>query len=596
MTNFLTLGISESMVNTLKTQGIAVPTSIQEQAIPLLLEGKDVIAQSQTGTGKTFAFILPILEKIDANNRHIQALIVTPTRELALQITNEVKKLIEDRQEIKVLAIYGGQDVDQQLKKLKNGSHIVIGTPGRLLDHIRRETVNFSKTKFLVLDEADQMLHIGFLPEVEQIINETAASRQTMLFSATMPEEIRKLARRHMKSPQNIQVEKTQAPLENIKQMAISTVDRAKQRDLIELLHLYRPFLGVIFCRTKRRVSKLYEALKAEGFNCDELHGDLSQAKREQVMKRFRKAEIQFLIATDVAARGLDVEGVTHVFNYDIPEDTESYIHRIGRTGRAGGEGLAVTLYAPKDREDLLSIEKDLNLSIPKKNIGNEKRNLGIVTGESEFDLEQSIESQPQRRAKKGKNERQANRRSNNRDMKVTGQGRDSRDRNPRNRTESGFHGAGPRREVRDGNLRNRTEGGFQSTGPRRESRDGNPRNRTEGGFQNSGQRRESRDGNPRNRTEGGFRSKGPTMESRDGNPRNSTEGGFQRSGPRRESRDGNPRNGSESGFQSPSPKRASRDGSPRNRTENGFQGKKSFGQQSRKPNRSNGSLRSRNK
>jgi ATP-dependent RNA helicase DeaD len=394
------------MVQTLKSNGIAIPTPIQEQAIPLVLNGRDVIAQSQTGTGKTYAFILPILEKINPADSHIQALIVTPTRELALQITNEIKKLIEEREDIRVLAIYGGQDVEAQLKKLKNGRHIVIGTPGRLLDHIRRETVDFSMTKFLVLDEADQMLHIGFLPEVEQIISETNANRQTMLFSATIPDEIRTLARRHMKNPQNIQVEKTQAPLENIKQIAISTVDRAKQGDLIELLQMYRPYLGVIFCRTKRRVSKLYEALKANGINCDELHGDLSQAKREQVMKRFRKAEIQYLVATDVAARGLDVEGVTHVFNYDIPEDVESYIHRIGRTGRAGGQGLAITLYAPKDKEELLKIEKALSITIPKKNLGNEKKQQGMEQKED------GTEGESRKKARRGKNERSANRRS----------------------------------------------------------------------------------------------------------------------------------------------------------------------------------------
>jgi ATP-dependent RNA helicase DeaD len=425
LNNFLSLGISESFVKTLRGQGIAVPTPIQEQAIPLLMEGRDIIAQSQTGTGKTLAFVLPILEKVDSSENNIQALVVTPTRELALQITNEVKKLIEDRSDIRVLAIYGGQDVESQLKKLKNGRHIVIGTPGRLLDHIRRQTVDFSKTKLLVLDEADQMLQIGFLPEVEDIIKETPSTRQTMLFSATMPDEIRKLARRHMKNPHNIQVEKTQAPLENIKQMAISTVDRAKQSDLIELLQLYRPYLGVIFCRTKRRVTKLYEALKDHGFNCDELHGDLSQAKREQVMKRFRNAEIQYLVATDVAARGLDVEGVTHVFNYDIPEDTESYIHRIGRTGRAGGQGLAITLYAPKDRDELLSIEKELNMTIPKKNIGNAKKS---HNGESE-DETQEAQQVSQRKAKKGKNERMANRKSREAGLGSRGKAPDARGR-----------------------------------------------------------------------------------------------------------------------------------------------------------------------
>jgi ATP-dependent RNA helicase DeaD len=567
LTNFESLGITESMVDTLKTLGIAIPTPIQQQAIPLLLDGKDVIAQSQTGTGKTFAFILPILEKIDANESHIQALIVTPTRELALQITNEVKKLLEDRQDIRVLAIYGGQDVESQLKKLKHGRHIVIGTPGRLLDHIRRGTVDFSKSSFLVLDEADQMLHIGFLPEVERIIDETPASRQTMLFSATMPDEIRQLARRHMKNPQNIQVEKTQAPLENIKQIAISTDDRAKQGDLIELLHLYRPYLGVIFCRTKRRVTKLYEALKENGFNCDQLHGDLSQAKREQVMKRFRKAEIQFLVATDVAARGLDVEGVTHVFNYDIPEDTESYIHRIGRTGRAGGEGLAVTLYAPKDREELLQIEKDLNLTIPKKNIGNEKK---IQSGETGLENgDQAVEEQGKKRARRGKNERNANRRS---DSKAS-ESRKPSSRGQRNRTE-GFQGSAPRRDSRDDKPRNRTEG-FQGSVPRRDSRDDKPRNRAEG-FQGSSPKRDSRDDRPRNRTEG-FQGSSPRRDSRDDKPRNRTEA-FQGSTPRRDSRNQPPRS------QEGTAKRLGDNGSDRRRTS--FSDRKPLGQQARKNNK----------
>ncbi|ESU33736.1 hypothetical protein G3A_04500 [Bacillus sp. 17376] len=374
MNQFRSLGISEQLADTLNQQGISEPTPIQAKAIPFLLNGKDVIAQSQTGTGKTFAFVLPILEKIDIEKSYIQALIVTPTRELALQITHEVKKLLEGKDGINVLAVYGGQDVESQLKKLKKNIHIVIGTPGRLLDHIRRETVDFSKAAFLVLDEADQMLHIGFLNEVEEIIKQTPKTRQTLLFSATMPNEIKRLAKQHMYKPEYIQVEKTQAPLENIKQIAISTTDRAKQNDLIESLSLYQPFLGVIFCRTKRRVSKLNDALKANHINCDELHGDLSQAKREQVMKKFREAKIQYLIATDIAARGLDVEGVTHVLNYDIPLDTESYIHRIGRTGRAGSEGLAITFYSPKDRPLLDQIETELNIRIEKKNMGNTKK------------------------------------------------------------------------------------------------------------------------------------------------------------------------------------------------------------------------------
>jgi ATP-dependent RNA helicase DeaD len=372
--DFLSLGLSETLIEKLHQYGVTVPTPIQQKAIPYVMNGTDIIAQAQTGTGKTFAFILPILEKINPDAIHVQTLIVTPTRELALQITEEIEKLIADMDGVDVLAVYGGQDVAKQLKKLKKNPQIVVGTPGRLLDHIRRETIHLSEVSFLVLDEADQMLHIGFLNEVEDIIRETPVSRQTMLFSATIPPEVRKLARKHMRDPEYIQIEKTQGPAENVKQIAIQTTDRAKLATLIHLVETHRPFLAVIFCRTKRRVSKLYDSLKYSGFSCDELHGDLSQAKRERVMKRFRDAEIQLLIATDVAARGLDVEGVTHVFNYDIPEDAESYIHRIGRTGRAGLTGLAITLYSADDRLTLEMIEKELNIRIEKK----ETENTGV--------------------------------------------------------------------------------------------------------------------------------------------------------------------------------------------------------------------------
>ncbi|MEH7344948.1 DEAD/DEAH box helicase [Bacillus sp. JJ1532] len=367
----MSLGISKGLFETLQQYGITNPTLIQEQAIPFALEGNDIIAQSETGSGKTLAFILPIIEKIEPYSSTIQALIVTPTRELALQITDEIEKIISKIDGVEVLAVYGGQDVDKQLKKLKKNVQIVVGTPGRLIDHIRRDTVQLSNVSYLVLDEADQMLHIGFLKEVEDIIKETPAERQTMLFSATVPAEIRKLAKKYMRDPKYIQIEKRQGPAKNIKQVAIHTTDRAKQGTLIQLIETHRPYLAVIFCRTKRRVSKLFEELKSKGYNCDELHGDISQAKREQAMKRFRDAETQFLIATDVAARGLDVDGVTHVYNYDIPQDHESYVHRIGRTGRAGMNGLAITLYSSADRGTLDLIEKELNITIKKQNIGN---------------------------------------------------------------------------------------------------------------------------------------------------------------------------------------------------------------------------------
>ncbi len=366
LSNFIKLGVGTNLNKVLHSYGIMEPTPIQERAIPPLLEGRDMVAQAKTGTGKTFAFILPILEKVNAESPHIQALIITPTRELAIQITTELKKLTEKLDNIHVLAVYGGQDVEQQMRKLKGAMHIVVATPGRLLDHMRRHTIDLSHVRMLVLDEADQMLHMGFLPEIEDIIGALSVNRQTMLFSATMPKQIRSIANKYMKNPIDIQVKSPRITVDDIKQLVIETTDRAKQETLCELINQYRPFLAIIFCRTKRRASKLNNALKERGYLAEELHGDLSQAKREKVMKQFRDAKIQLLVATDVAARGIDVEGVTHVFNYDIPEDVESYIHRIGRTGRAGGTGLALTLVAPKDRSYLEMIEKGIHLKIEK--------------------------------------------------------------------------------------------------------------------------------------------------------------------------------------------------------------------------------------
>lgn len=366
--NFTTLGIQDSLIEKITAQNIDKPTPIQEKTIPVLLEDQDVIAQAKTGTGKTLAFILPMLQKIDVEKDHVQGLIVTPTRELAIQITAELEKLVPKQEsDIHVLPVYGGQDVDKQIKQLNRHVHIVVATPGRLLDHVRRETIDLSKVSMLVLDEADQMLHIGFLPEVEAIIEETPSTRQTALFSATISKEVRKLAKRYLKNANHIQVQNKEKTVEQIQQLVVETTDRQKQQALHKTIKEYQPFLAIVFCRTKRRVSKLQYELKSKGYNTEELHGDLSQAKRERVMKLFREAKIHLLIATDVAARGLDVEGVTHVFNYDIPEDVESYIHRIGRTGRAGEDGMAITFVAPKDRQQWDEIEKGLQRTIERK-------------------------------------------------------------------------------------------------------------------------------------------------------------------------------------------------------------------------------------
>ncbi|MFF3024761.1 DEAD/DEAH box helicase, partial [Gottfriedia sp. NPDC057948] len=362
MNKFSSLGLSEELTEYLTELGITEPTPIQEKAIPIVFEGKDLIGQAQTGTGKTFAFLFPILERINLELPHTQALVVAPTRELALQITAEAKRIVSE--DFGVLAVYGGQDVEQQARKLKSGAHLIIATPGRLLDHLRRGTIKLDKVDFLVLDEADQMLHIGFLHEVEDIINQTPASRQTLLFSATMPDQIQSLAKRYMKKPEIIKVKAKRITLDEIEQLIIETTDRGKFNALLNQIKEAEPFLAIIFCRTKRRANKLNEQLKGKGLLSEELHGDLTQGKREKVMKMFRETKIQYLVATDVAARGIDVEGVTHVFNYDIPLDTESYVHRIGRTGRAGDTGIAITFATPKDFQDMRVIEKELNLSI----------------------------------------------------------------------------------------------------------------------------------------------------------------------------------------------------------------------------------------
>lgn len=364
MQSFTDIGLSSSTIEKLKKQGIKQPTPIQAKVIPPLLKGGDLIAQAQTGTGKTFAFVLPILEKLDADANHVQTLILTPTRELAIQITDEIMKMKEDS--VKVLAVYGGQDVDKQLKVLQRDVSIVVATPGRLIDHIKRGTIDLSRISYFVLDEADQMLHIGFLDEIGFIMRKIPKARQTLLFSATISKEVEKLAKKYTRNAEYFTVEAKQGPAKTVKQVSIHTTDRAKQGTLMSLVKEANPYMAVIFCRTKRRVTKLYEILLANKFSCGQLHGDLSQTKREQVMKAFRDGKFQLLIATDVAARGLDIDGITHVYNYDIPMDAESYVHRIGRTGRAGTEGYAVTFYSSDDRPLLDEIEEQLDIKIEK--------------------------------------------------------------------------------------------------------------------------------------------------------------------------------------------------------------------------------------
>ena len=364
--NFKSLGINENIVNVLKTSGITIPTPIQEQCIKIIKEGKDVIAEAQTGTGKTLAFLLPIFEKISPEQGNVQSLIITPTRELAIQITEEAMKL-KKAKDINILAAYGGKDIDSQIKKLSGGIHMIIATPGRLLDHIRRGTVDLSKLKTMVIDEADLMLLMGFKSEIEDVIKETPNTRQTLCFSATINSDVKKLAYKYMKNPISISVHKESVTLDNIKQQVVETTDRNKEDALFSVLEKDRPFMAIIFCRTKVRVDALEEAMQIKGYNCEKLHSDILQNKRERIMKSFRKGDIQYLIATDVAARGLDISGVGHIYNYDIPENADTYIHRIGRTGRAGETGYTCLFVAPRDMNILNEIEKAIGVKIARR-------------------------------------------------------------------------------------------------------------------------------------------------------------------------------------------------------------------------------------
>lgn len=366
--NFKNLGISHDIDNVLKKSGIQNPTPIQQDSIIHILNNKDVIAEAQTGTGKTLAFLLPIFENISLNSQGIQALIISPTRELAIQITEEANKL-STAKDIGVLSMYGGKDIGSQMKKLKGNIRLIIATPGRILDHLKRKTVKLNTLKTIVLDEADQMLLMGFRNEIDLIMKETPKKKQTLCFSATMDSAVKKLAYRYMNDPIIVSVKKEEITLANINQEVVETIDREKREALCKVLDEDNPFMAIIFCRTKRRADELEVVMHRRGYNCKVIHSDIQQSKRERIMKSFRNADIQYLIATDVASRGLDIGGVDHIYNYDIPENVETYIHRIGRTGRAGEKGYTCLFADPKDSRMLSEIEKSIKLNIPRRNL-----------------------------------------------------------------------------------------------------------------------------------------------------------------------------------------------------------------------------------
>ncbi len=353
---FASLGLSEDVLGALDALGYEEPTPIQVQAIPLLLSGRDVIGRAATGTGKTAAFALPLVERIDPQDRSVQALIMAPTRELAVQVAEAAHRYGAPRR-VSVLAVYGGQAIDRQIRELRRGVNVVVGTPGRLLDHIRRRTLDLGKVRYVVLDEADEMLDMGFIEDIEAILTETPMERQTALFSATFPPRIADLAERHMRSPERIMVQTRQLETPLVRQVAYTVARPYKLEALGRVLDLEAPASAIVFCRTRVEVDELTESLGCAGI-APALHGGLNQTQRDRVMKRFRDGTADLLIATDVAARGLDVEHVSHVINYDIPQTPEVYVHRIGRTGRAGREGTAITLVQPREHGLLRAIER----------------------------------------------------------------------------------------------------------------------------------------------------------------------------------------------------------------------------------------------
>ncbi|GFH43125.1 DEAD-box ATP-dependent RNA helicase CshA [Lactococcus hodotermopsidis] len=353
---FTELGLSQDILSAVVKAGYETPTPIQEQTIMLALDGKDVIGQAQTGTGKTAAFGLPTLDKINVNGG-LQALVIAPTRELAVQSQEELFRFGRDKG-IKVRSVYGGASIEKQINALKSGAHVVVGTPGRMVDLIKRRALKLGDIETLILDEADEMLNMGFIDDLEFIIKATPAERQTLLFSATMPDPIKKIGVKFMKNPEHIKIVSKEMTSDLIDQYYIKTKEFEKFDVLTRLIDVQHPELAIIFGRTKRRVDEITRGLKLLGYRAEGIHGDLAQQKRLAVLRDFKNDNLDILIATDVAARGLDISGVTHVYNYDITQDQESYVHRIGRTGRAGKSGLSITFVSNNEMGYLRAIER----------------------------------------------------------------------------------------------------------------------------------------------------------------------------------------------------------------------------------------------
>lgn len=358
MMKFEELQLDDRIIRAITEMGFEEASPIQAQAIPVVMDGRDMIGQAQTGTGKTAAFGLPLLQKVDPKNRKLQAIVLLPTRELAIQVAEELRRFAKFMHGVKVLPIYGGQDIVKQIRSLKDGTQIVVGTPGRVMDHMRRKTIRTDHVHTVVLDEADEMLNMGFLEDMETILDQLPEERQTLMFSATMPQAIVDIAKKFQNDPVTVRVIKKELTVPKVTQYYYEVKPKNKVEVMCRLLDMYAPKLSIVFCNTKRQVDELVQALQGRGYFADGLHGDLKQMQRDRVMESFRNGRTDILVATDVAARGIDVGNVEAVFNYDIPQDDEYYVHRIGRTGRAGREGKAFSLVVGREVYKLRDIQR----------------------------------------------------------------------------------------------------------------------------------------------------------------------------------------------------------------------------------------------
>jgi len=394
MTTFAELGLAPAIHRVIDEVGYETPSPIQASSIPPLLEGRDLLGQAQTGTGKTAAFALPLLSRLDLKKRSPQILVLTPTRELALQVSEAIRTYARHLKGFQVLPIYGGQSMSQQLRQLHRGVHAVVGTPGRIQDHLRRGTLNLTNLFCVVLDEADEMLRMGFVDDVEQILKDTPAERQTALFSATMPKEVLKIARRHLKDPVEIHIKTKTSTVDTITQRFWQVKGLHKLDALTRILEAEEIEGMLVFVRTKVATVDLSEKLESRGFSCAPLNGDMTQALREKAVERLKAGTLDIVVATDVAARGLDVKRISHVVNYDIPYDTEAYIHRIGRTGRAGREGQAILFVAPRERRMLAAIERATRQPITAMSLPSRKDISNRRTGLFKEQIAEAMESQ----------------------------------------------------------------------------------------------------------------------------------------------------------------------------------------------------------